>query len=133
MTWALDFDTLHPLVVFAGSGSIIRIVDVEAWAMVGVITGHGAVSPFRSEAVVDSPGGLAYHTLDYPSGPTKLHSVNISGLDSTYVEFSGPSQYARRTCILARTKEAEEEFRYGSSSGEVTRLSLGQGLIIVRR
>ncbi|KAG8778197.1 hypothetical protein FRC12_025109 [Ceratobasidium sp. 428] len=41
VTWALDFDTLHPLVVFAGDQAIIRIVDVESWERVGAVTGHG--------------------------------------------------------------------------------------------
>ncbi|KAG9122942.1 hypothetical protein FRC07_000445 [Ceratobasidium sp. 392] len=41
VTWALDFDTLHPLVVFAGDQAIIRIVDVENWERVGAVTGHG--------------------------------------------------------------------------------------------
>ncbi|CAE6432724.1 unnamed protein product [Rhizoctonia solani] len=40
-TWALEFDTLHPLVCVAGDTGIIHVFDVESWEMVGALTGHG--------------------------------------------------------------------------------------------
>ncbi|CAE6519728.1 unnamed protein product [Rhizoctonia solani] len=40
-TWALEFDTLHPLVCVAGDTGIIHVFDVESWDMVGALTGHG--------------------------------------------------------------------------------------------
>ncbi|CAE6449245.1 unnamed protein product [Rhizoctonia solani] len=41
VTWALEFDTLHPLVCVAGDTGIIHVFDVESWEMVGAMTGHG--------------------------------------------------------------------------------------------
>ncbi|KAH7325237.1 WD40-repeat-containing domain protein [Rhizoctonia solani] len=40
-TWALEFDTLHPLVCVAGDTGIIHVFDVESWQMIGAMTGHG--------------------------------------------------------------------------------------------
>ncbi|KAL5638715.1 hypothetical protein ACGC1H_003168 [Rhizoctonia solani] len=40
-TWALEFDTLHPLVCVAGDTGIIHVFDVENWEMIGALTGHG--------------------------------------------------------------------------------------------
>ncbi|KAJ1304069.1 hypothetical protein OPQ81_008476 [Rhizoctonia solani] len=40
-TWALEFDTLHPLVCVAGDTGIIHVFDVESWEMIGAMTGHG--------------------------------------------------------------------------------------------
>ncbi|KAF8747729.1 hypothetical protein RHS01_11283 [Rhizoctonia solani] len=41
VTWALEFDTLHPLVCVGGDTGIIHVFNVESWEMVGVMTGHG--------------------------------------------------------------------------------------------
>ncbi|KAF8599174.1 WD40 repeat-like protein [Ceratobasidium sp. AG-I] len=43
VTWALDFETLHPMVAFAGKKGVIYVLDVEDWKIVGAMTGHGGV------------------------------------------------------------------------------------------
>ncbi|KAF8691593.1 WD domain, G-beta repeat, partial [Rhizoctonia solani] len=41
VTWALEFDTLHPLVCVGGDTGIIHVFNVESWEMIGAMTGHG--------------------------------------------------------------------------------------------
>ncbi|ELU37047.1 hypothetical protein AG1IA_08921 [Rhizoctonia solani AG-1 IA] len=50
VTWALEFDTLHPLVCVGGDTGIIHVFNVESWEMVGAMTGHGGTtsSPLRT-------------------------------------------------------------------------------------
>ncbi|KDN37844.1 hypothetical protein RSAG8_09898, partial [Rhizoctonia solani AG-8 WAC10335] len=57
-TWALEFDTLHPLVCVAGDTGIIHVFDVESWEMVGALTGHGGNNSFN-----DPPNTARLHPL----------------------------------------------------------------------
>ncbi|QRW10222.1 polycomb protein EED [Ceratobasidium sp. AG-Ba] len=117
VTWALDFDTLHPLVVFAGQSATIRVIDVESWERTGALTGHG---------------GPITHVVTHPVRPDYILSTShdwtarMWSLADPVDTIARPSYWPGQTLSTAHTAPARMKARHTRNVLSVEDIDLGQ-------